>query len=199
MKKYLFILLSLLWASYSYAQEHIKFNGATFGQKYESFVSALNKANNSEKNTGYGRNSNHNLYNEKCCMIKLNSETWNCYVFSSRTSNTVFRTISVSLYQSNLENSLMLLVKTLEGKYGAGFEDKKEDLGEVYNGGYYREMLALTYYVKNSSGKKIGEIRISAAPSDKSGTGGYIELSYTDYSAQKVATQEYNAIMNNAL
>ncbi len=94
----------------------------------------------------------------------------------------------------------MLLVKTLEGKYGDGVQEKQEDLGEIVHYNTYRkEMLALYYYVKNSNNKVIGEIRISAAPSDKDAKNGLIELSYTDYKAHEKATKEYNSIMNDAL
>ena len=94
----------------------------------------------------------------------------------------------------------MLLVKTLEEKYGGGIKEKQENLGEIgYLGSYYREMLALYYYIKGSNGKRIGEIRISAAPSDREAKSGYIELSYTDYSARDKATREYNSLMRDAL
>ena len=92
----------------------------------------------------------------------------------------------------------MLLVKTLEGKYGGGVQEKQDELGQIeYVGNYKREMLALRYYVKNSRNQTIGDIRISAAPIDKEGKGGYVELCYTDYKSREKATQEYNTLMNN--
>ena len=60
-------------------------------------------------------------------------------------------------------------------------------------------MLALYYYVKNKKGKTIGEIRISAAPTDRNAISGWIELSYTDYSSRDKARKEYNSLMRNAL
>ena len=40
--------------------------------------------------------------------------------------------------------------------------------------------------------------RYSVAPKDKEAKSGYIEMSYTDYSAQKKATTEYNSKMRDA-
>ena len=53
------------------------------------------------------------------------------------------------------------------------------------------------YYIKGKNNKRIGEIRISAAPLGTSS--GYIELSYTDYSSRDKATREYNSLLRNAL
>lgn len=94
----------------------------------------------------------------------------------------------------------MLLVKTLEEKYGGHKEEKQEDLGEIQTGiaTYKREMLALYYYVTKNN-KIIGEIRISAAPNDKDAKWGYVELSYTDYAARELSVREYNSIMNSVL
>ena len=200
MKKKLFVtaivtLLSLC----SYSQEHIKFNGATFGKPLNEFIKGF-PGSVSRVNSYAPRGYNSNLCNWKCYNMKLNSQNWECHIFSSRTTNTVFRTVSANAFYGDLENQLMLLVKTLEQKYGGGIQEKQENLGEVvYLHTYKKEMLALYYYIKGSNGKRIGEIRISAAPTDKDAKSGYIELSYTDYSAQKLATREYNSLMRNAL
>ena len=95
----------------------------------------------------------------------------------------------------------MLLVKALEEKYGGGIQEKQEDLGWVkeINSNSHKEMLALYYYVKNKKNQLIGEIRISAAPTDRNAISGWIELSYTDYSTRDKATREYNSLMRDAL
>lgn len=184
----------------SYSQEHIKFNGATFGKPLTEFIKGFSGSISSTSSTYAPRGYNSNLCNRKCYNIKLNSQNWECHIFSSRTTDTVFRTVSVNSFFGDLENQLMLLVKALEQKYGGGIQEKQENLGEVvYFQTYKKEMLALYYYVKGSNGKRIGEIRISAAPSDREAKSGYIELSYTDYSSRDKATREYNSLMRNAL
>ena len=193
----LFIVCFLTICSYS--QEHIKFNGATFGLPLKEFIKGF-PAPISEASSYTLKGYNPNLCNRNCYYIKLNSESWYCNVFSSRKSDTVFRTISVNAFYQDLENHLMLLVKALEEKYGGGVKEKQENLGEVsYLGSSHKEMLALYYYVKGRNNQRIGEIRISCAPSDKDAKYGYIELSYSDYNAQKLATREYNSLMRNAL
>lgn len=200
MKKKIFVTAIVTFLSLcSYSQEHIKFNGATFGKPLNEFIKGF-PGSTSSTSAYAPRGYNSNLCNWKCYNMELNSQNWECHIFSSRTTNTVFRTVSAKAFYGDLENQLMLLVKTLEQKYGGGIQEKQENLGEVvYFYTYKKEMLALYYYIKGSNGKRIGEIRISAAPTDKDAKSGYIELSYTDYSAQKLATREYNSLMRNAL
>lgn len=198
MKKLSIAIIVSLLSICSYSQEHIKFNGATFGKPLNEFIKGFPGTVSGMSSSPKGHNSN--LCNWKCYGIILNSQRWECHIFSSRTTNTVFRTVCVNSFNKDLKNQLMLLVKTLEEKYGGGTQEKQEDLGEVvYFQTYKKEMLALYYYIKGSNGKRIGEIRISAAPTDKEAKSGYIELSYTDYSARDKATREYNTLMRNAL
>ena len=199
MKKLSITIIACLLSICSFSQEHIKFNGATFGKPLNEFIKGF-PGSTSSTSAYAPRGYNSNLCNWKCYNMKLNSQNWECHIFSSRTTNTVFRTVSANAFYGDLENQLMLLVKTLEQKYGGGIQEKQENLGEVVHlHTYKKEMLALYYYIKGSNGKRIGEIRISAAPTDKDAKSGYIELSYTDYSAQKLATREYNSLMRNAL
>ena len=188
------------------AQEHIKFNGATFGQEVNSFVSSFPNSPKVEKRTNK-KGFDPNVYNLHHCEVRINAEIWKCDIYSSRKSNEVFRTVCVKYY-NDLQSGLMLLVKALESKYGDHIQAKEEDLGEIelYYGSfmasnYRKEMLALYYEIKDVDGKTIGEIRISAAPNGKlNGKDmGFIELSYTDYKARKKADNEYNSIMNNVL
>lgn len=201
MKKLVIVIIACFLSVCSYSQEHIKFNGATFGQPLSEFVKGFSQGAHKYNISYYKpRGYNSDLYNYEEYSIKLNSNDWQCRIFSSKNTNTVFMTVSSIQFNGNsLENNLMLLVKTLEGKYGHGISEKQENLGEiVYNYGYHREMLALYYYVKDRNNKKIGEIRISAAP-DTNPKNGWIELSYKDYKSSDKATREYNSIMNNAL
>ena len=199
MKKTAVVIICSLIAICSYSQEHIKFNGATFGKSLNSFINSFPKRpiwaipllhSGADANT----------YNLHGCDISFNSGNWYCKLYSSKKSKSVFRTISISNFQ-DLRNSLMLLVKSLEEKYGGGIQEKQEELGKIVeiNGKSYQEMLALYYYVKNKKGKTIGEIRISAAPMDRNAISGWIELSYTDYSSRDKARKEYNSLMRNAL
>lgn len=201
MRKVFAIMVICFLSIHTYSQEHIKFNGATFGLPLNEFIEGFPEKPRELTSSYPPKGYNSDLCNYNPFEITLNSKKWGCRIFSSRISNTVFRTVcSYSAWRDNLKNDLMLLVKTLEGKYGDGVQEKQEDLGEIVHYTTYRkEMLALYYYVKNSNNKVIGEIRISAAPSDKDAKNGLIELSYTDYKAHERATKEYNSIMNDAL
>lgn len=200
MKKLSITIVVCLLAVCSYSQEHVKFNGATFGKPTKSFVKSFPKRPTyhhqmiqSESNAG--------LYNlDECYWVSFNSNEWFCKLFSSIKTRLVFRTICVANY-SDLKNGLMLLVKALEEKYGGGIQEKQEELGKIVeiNGRSHQEMLALYYYVKNKKGKTIGEIRISAAPIDRNAISGWIELSHTDYKTRDKATKEYNSMMRDAL
>lgn len=201
MKRITILLIALFLTICSYSQEHIRFNGATFGKSVTEFVKEF--PGSPSLTTIYHKapkGFNPNLCNRDLCYIKLNSQDWNCHIFSSRSTKTVFRTVSVGYFYKDLESQLMLLVKTLEEKYGGGVKEQQGNLGEIVgHDEYHKEMLALYYYIKGSNGKRIGEIRISTAPTDRNARNGYIELSYTDYSSQEKATKEYNSLMRNAL
>lgn len=198
MKRIYFIFVICLIAACSYSQEHIKFNGATFGLPLNEFIKGFPKSSKSTISLS-PKGYNPDLCNWHAYLIRLNSQDWECHIFSSRTSDTVFRTICAESF-SDLKNNLMLYVKTLEEKYGSGIPEKQENLGEIrYLGDDHREMMALYYYIKSKNGKRIGEIRISAAPRDREAKSGWIELSYTDYSSRDKATREYNSKMRNAL
>lgn len=200
MKKILFLVITFVFSVCCYSQEHIKFNGATFGKPISEFIKGFPGDPFISDNYSIPRGFNSELCNHTNYSIKLNSKNWYCHIFSSRSTNTVFMTVCVNSYYNDLKEQLMLPVKALEEKYGGGIQEKQENLGEVvYFEKYHREMLALYYYIKGSTGKRIGEIRISAAPTDKEGKSGYIELSYTDYSSRDKATKEYNSLMKNAL
>lgn len=184
----------------SFSQEHITFNGATFGKSVKSFIKGFpQKPEWVVPLIPSGANAG--LYKLHDCDIYFNSRKWYCKIYSSIKSNSVFRTISVAQF-SDMKNSLMLLVKSLEEKYGGGRQEKQEDLGYIIEKKYstpHKEMLALYYYVKNKKNEIIGEIRISAAPTDGNAISGWIELSYTDYKTRDKATKEYNSQMQNAL
>lgn len=199
MKRVFLVVFICFFTFCSYSQEHIKFNGATFGKSLNSFVSDFpDKATHIVPLIPSGANTG--LYKLHGCSITFNSTKWYCKLLSSIKSKSVFRTISVAPF-SDMKNSLMLLVKSLEEKYGGEIQEKQENLGQIVedNGRCHREMLALYYYPKNKKGKIIGEIRISAAPTDRNAVSGWIELSYTDYSSRDKATREYNSKMRNAL
>lgn len=201
MKKKIFVIaIVTLLSLCSYSQEHITFNGATFGKSAKSFIKSFPvrpKIHNQLIPTG----PDAGLYSlDECYWVHFNSNKWYCKLYSSKKSRSVFRTICVANY-SDLKNGLMLLVKALEEKYGGGIQEKQEDLGWVkeINSNSHKEMLALYYYVKNKKNQLIGEIRISAAPTDRNAISGWIELSYTDYSTRDKATREYNSLMRDAL
>lgn len=191
-----FIVCTLAVSSYS--QDHIKFNGATFGLPLIEFIKGF-QGESSKTYIPSPKGFNPNLCNCDGYIIVLNAYRWDCLIFSSIITKTVFRTVSVQSF-TDLENNLMLFVKALEEKYGGGIQEKQENLGEIsHSYRDYREMLALYYYVKGANNKIIGEIRIAAAPSSKDGKSGCIELSYTDYKACDLATKEYNSLMREAL
>jgi hypothetical protein len=198
MKKIALLFIALILTICSYSQEYIKFNGATFGKPLNEFIKGF-PGSPTKYNDGFPKGFNSSLCNHYCYLVRFNSRNWKCHIFTSKTTDTVFRTVSVESY-TDLKNNLMLLVKALEEKYGGGVQEKQENLGEVvYGSKYYKEMLALYYYIKGKNNKRIGEIRISAAPWDENATWGVIELSYTDYNSRDKATREYNSLMRDAL
>ena len=199
MKKLSITIFVCLLAVCSYSQEHIKFNGATFGKSVNGFLRGFpQKPDWVVPIIPSGVNAD--LSNGHDCDIYFNSTKWYCKIYSSKKSNSVFRTISVAHF-SDMKNSLMLLVKSLEEKYGGERQEKQEDLGYIVekNGKTHKEMLALYYYAQNKKGEIMGEIRISAAPKDRNAISGWIELSYTDYKSRDKANKEYNSIMRDRL
>ncbi len=201
MKKTLVLIIFMVFICLStFSQTNIRFNGATFGNTVENFILGFPEKPYIQKS--YDTDIfNANICNGYECFMKLNSETWKCYIFSSRKTDKVFRTVCTIGYPSDLQGHIMLLVKTLEEKYGGHFEEPKSELGYIKSGyDKLKEMFALKYQIKNTFGQTIGEIRISCAPwKNAQNDGGCIELSYTDLNTSVLATREYNAIMNNAL
>ena len=186
---FIFSIVCLLTVC-SYSQEHIKFNGATFGLPLNEFIHGFYKMP-SKSTADPPKGYDYYLCNHNAYYLDIESNTWTCHIFSSKITDTVFRTVCVNSY-SDLKTNLMFLVKALEDKYGGGVQEKQEDLGEIsYYGSYHREMLALYYYAKGANNQRIGEIRVSCAPANKEATYGYIELSYTDYKSRDKATREY--------
>ena len=116
LKKLSITIFACLLAVCSYSQEHIKFNGATFGKPVTEFIKGF--PGSPSLSSGYHKapkGFNPDLCNRDFCYIRLNSQDWSCHIFSSRSTKTVFRTVSVG-YFDNLETQSMLLVKTLEEK-----------------------------------------------------------------------------------
>ena len=198
-KKISITIVACLLSVCSYSQEHIKFNSATFGKSVNSFIKSFPKRPNWVVPL-IPSGADANTYNLHDCDISFNSKKWYCKIYSSKKSKSVFRTICVA-YFTDVKNSLMLFVKSLEEKYGGEIQEQQENLGRIVekNGTSHREMLALYYYAKNKKGKTIGEIRISVAPTDRNAISGWIELSYTDYSSRDKAIREYNSLMRDAL
>lgn len=200
MRKLIYFTFFLCCCFSANAQQNIKFNGATFGTTVENFILGFPEKPYLQKS--YDSDIfNYNICNGNECYMKLNAETWKCYIFSSRKTDRVFRTVCTNNYPSDLQTHVMLLVKTLEEKYGGHIEEPKSELGVIKSGfDKLREMFALKYQIKNSAGQVIGEVRISCAPFKNTQTdGGCVELSYTDLATSALATREYNSIMHNAL
>lgn len=204
MKRILSIIICCLSIFLANAQTNIKFNGATFGNTLENFIEGFPKKPYI-KELHSNKIYNPDVYNGYRGYVQFNSQDCETFIFTSRKSNKVFRTITHK-FSEDMQNDLMLLVKTLENKYGGHREEKKEDLGEIITGEYgdssFREMLALYYTIYNNNNQPIGEVRISCAPVPRdNGKGkiGYIELSYTDYNTSKLAADEYNSLMNDTL
>ncbi len=200
MRRLIYITIFLCCFLCANAQQNIKFNGATFGTTVENFILGFPEKPYLQKS--YDTDIfNSNICNGYECFMKLNAETWKCYIFSSRKTDRVFRTVCTIGYPSDLQTHMMLLVKTLEEKYGGHYEEPQSELGYIKSGyDKLKEMFALKYQIKNSSGQAIGEIRISCSPwKNAQNDGGCIELSYLDLNTSALATREYNAIMSNAL
>ena len=196
MKKILLIIVCLISFATIYEQNNIRFSGATFGTNVATFMKDFCKGEDSK----YYRSKSDEIYNSDICngywgSTFINSEKWYFWAFSSRETNTAFRTICTHSHSSDLQGNVMLLVKVLEEKYGGHREENKSDLGYIHDGSNkFKEMFALYYYIKNASNKVIGEVRISCAPR---GNGGLVELSYRDVAANDKAKIEYHNIVNN--
>ena len=209
MKRLLLSLLLSFVAVCSYSQEHISFNGATFGSTLTTFESAL-MGSSSHHDPRYIEHTYKDMYNRYFIYGgKLNSYECQYYIHCSRKSQIVFETICW-FKVSNLKAELTPFVKLFEEKYGGHIKADANELGsvswrysnhDIYHSYPHKEMLALTYTIhRKSDNKAIGEIRISAAP-DHSPTSdndsGIIEITYRDYKASDMSINEYNSVMNS--
>jgi hypothetical protein len=213
MKRLLLSLLLSFVAVCSYSQEHISFNGATFGTTFSTFETALIGSSN-HGNSRYIEHTYKDVYNRYFIYGgKLNSYECQYYIHCSRKSQIVFETICW-FKVSNLKAELAPFVKLFEEKYGGHIKADASSLGSVAwrrsdhtfswsvgNSYPINEMLALIYTIhRKSDNKAIGEIRISAAP-DHSPTSdndsGIIEITYRDYKASDMSINEYNSVMNS--
>ena len=205
MKRLIILIITSLIAMSAFSQDHLVFNGATFGLPLKKFAKALPKKSSLKKGY-YGDQYLHDVYNIHRCKMEMNHNMWTCFIYSSVVDKTVFRTISVC-YFSDLKIHTTNIVRTLENKYGAGVPEEKSSLGKICNPNVTRwnydyfnqEMLAIDYYVKNRDNQTIGEIRISVAPAKHNSNNGFIELTYTDYKAATKTTNRYNSDIYNAL
>lgn len=226
MNKYLLIVVtSFLCCVFSYAQEHVSFNGATFGQTQKEFLSHLNGHPTSSYLIEH---PNKNLYNRYFVNdVPLNTYRCKMFVHCSMKTKTVFETITW-IRATKLKDELKYFVMVFEEKYGGHIEEPQSELGYITDGhlttyaatgrtvndeGYaaysdllssYKEMLALKYIIhRKTDNKAIGEIRISAAPDHKitksTDSYGYIEITYRDYAAAEKSIKEYNNTMNDIL
>jgi hypothetical protein len=212
------ILLSILLSFYvisSFSQEHISFNGATFGQTKSYFKSSLKGPNQS----GHEVLMDHTYKNMYHRYLEpggnINSYECQFFIHCSIKTEIVFETITW-FKVSNLKAELVPFVKLFEEKYGGHIKEDQNNLGyitwytfnpDAHRYGYWpadysrKEMLALNYTIRRKSDNKvIGEIRISAAP-DHSPTydndSGLIEITYRDLKAADMAISEYNGVMNS--
>lgn len=213
MKRLLLSLLLSFVAVCSYSQEHISFNGATFGSTLTTFESALMGSSNHYA-LKYIEHTYKDMYNRYFVYNgKLNSYQCQYYIHCSRKSQIVFETICW-FKVSNLKAELTPFVKLFEEKYGGHIKADASSLGSIawrdsghslasYYGNPYphKEMLALTYTIyRKSDNKAIGEIRISAAPDHtptNDNDSGIIEITYRDHNAADAAISEYNSVMNS--
>ena len=129
MKRLSITIIACLLAVCSYSQEHIKFNGATFGKPLKEFVKEM--GNPKPAIVLFSPTNFSDKCNEYVYSIVLNKSSWNCYVLCTRKTNTVFRTMSYKGVDNGLKNYLMSIVKVLEEKYGNGLIEKQENLGKI--------------------------------------------------------------------
>lgn len=207
----------LLVATSVYAQDHISFNGATFGQTKSIFLSSLISPNKS----GHEVLMEHTYKNMYRWYLEpggsLNSYKCQFYIHCSINTQIVFETITW-FKVSNLKSELTLFVRFFEEKYGGHIKEDPNNLDYIpwYRFDYQdslhnywpiqysrKEMLALKYIIhRKSDNKAIGEVRISAAPDSNptnENDSGLIEITYRDYAAADSAINEYTRIMNQIL
>lgn len=218
MKRAIFIISFVLLCVLANAQEHISFNGATFGKTQQEFQASIN---------GHPTYSylldhpNKNLYHRYYYSnIPLNTYQCRMFLHCSTKSKIVFETVTW-FRVSDLKEELKYFVQIFEEKYGAHVSEPQSELGYAgdislsinagndgyysYSHGYHKEMLALKYTVhRKSDNKAIGEIRISATPDGKSTDGspsnyGWLEITYRDFAAAQTAVNDYNGVMNSIL
>ena len=206
-KKILITLLLALSSFFTYAQEHITFNGATFGTDLSTFMSSVNCY---IPDTRFVNHSHKDVYNRRFTnMGKINTYNACYYIHSSVKTNTVFETIAW-FKAENLQDELKRYVATLEAKYGSHIKVNSEELGWIVNRRHthdeisrHKEILALKYMIRSrKTNKVIGEIRISGAPEHSpsyEGDSGYIELTYRDYAAADSAMSEYKNTLSSIL
>lgn len=209
MKKVIIAFVLTLCTFSAFAQEHIQFNGATFGVNKETFLSNINKSFDNN-HTLYVRHTYKDIYNRYFSDLgKVNTYNACYYIHSSLKTDMVFEVIAW-FHVSNLKEEFMLYVKGLETKYGGHIEEDAENLGTITTrkydhdkSGEYREMMALKYIIRSkTTNKPIGEVRISAAPQHSptyDGDSGYIELTYRDFAAADAAMNEYERTLNSIL
>ena len=198
MKKLILILQFSLLALCTKAQEHISFNGATFGCSRQEFAAALGL----DRDGKITDHTHKNMYDRYFYEFgKLGKYTPNYYIHCSIKSHFVFECIAFFAV-SNIEEEVSTFIKVFEEKYGGHIKEDTNKLGYISNGyiSEYKELFALKYTIRRySDNKPIGEIRISVAPYSINSRGGYIEITYRDYAAAKTAISEYNNIMNDIL
>lgn len=218
MKRTVLFFVVLLLCAITNAQDHISFNGATFGQPQQEFQSSMN----GHPSTSFLLvHPNKNLYNRYYYSdIHLSTYICKMLLHCSITSNIAFETITW-FSVSDLKEELKNFVKVFEEKYGDHIEEAQSELGFIEDGhigngdplnsnywyfsfysnsDHHKEMLALNYTIhRKIDNKAIGEIRISAAPLSSSSKGGYIEITYRDLAAAKIAISEYNSVMDSIL
>ena len=179
------------------AQEHISFNGATFGQTKYPFISALKLYGEGHLIEHTHKNMYHRYYYSGGY---INSYNCRYYIHCSIKEKIVFETIAW-FFVDDLEAEITPFVKVFEEKYGGHIKEDVSGLGYKERTDSFRrkEILALKYTIRRKTDNKpIGEVRISADTFDTTKRG-YIEITYRDYASAKIAISEYNNIMNDIL
>ena len=213
-RKLICFISSLLFCLISNAQEHISFNGSTFGKRRPEFISSMKCYPTDPKIIGHTEKNLYNRYHYS--NVYLNSYKCQMFLHSSIKGDNVFETI-VWFRVSEMQDELKYFLTIFEEKYGGHIKERQDQLGyggdvslsvnSGYDGYYgctgprYKEMLALKYFIKGSNGTPIGEIRISCIPDTNSGSTkyGWIEITYRDYAASESAIAEYKKVMNDIL
>lgn len=187
------------------AQEHISFNGASFGKNKSDFEASFIGA---PKSNQLLEHTYKNMYDRYWYpSIRIGNYSGYLYLHCSTKAKIVFETVAW-FKVSNLKAELAQFVKVFEEKYGGHVNESQDTLGEIVDRNYdhshyykvYKEMLAFKYTIsRKSDNKPIGEIRISAAPGHQptyEGDWGYIEITYRDYAAAQASIEEYNSRMD---